>query len=513
MLADLSLAIADLGRWSVAGLWLPLLGWTLVAGAALLVDRWLPLVRPRVRAVLLTSILIALPLGLSMRALPNPMPEAAARTAPALFVLPIQPDPLSFAAPEELIEITASPLPPDPVWPMVSGWIALLTLALAVGGLGYVALSALRLMRWSRRLTNLSDESRSALREAQTLGAPSGTRVRVVAQDVTPCTYGLLRSTIVIPARLDEEAQTLALRHEIAHVRHGDASAHLLALTCSSLIAWHPLAHLIRRRATLRREQAADAFALDGQPTRRSAYARLLTHFSSAPVLAPALAVPRHHLHNRLTAMTRSIRLTAPGRALPLAALLVLIALIALPLRAQETPMMPIEPAETFTVVERAPELLPNERDALNAMQERLRYPSEALRVGVGAVATVRFIVDDSGNVVDPDVESLEFAYPISEAGAPPPPPPAGTRDAFRTEALRLIQSMSFRAGEQRGEPKRAHMRWLIRFATRGRVGRDSRQDQATLDSTSQPGSKSLSSSSSTHHLRCYPVSRRRWMR
>lgn len=463
MLADLPLFVADLGRWSVAGLWLPLLGWTLVALAALLVDRWLPLVRPRVRAVLLTSILIALPLGLSTRALPNPMPQAAARTAPALFVLPIQPDPVPFVASEKLVEITAPAPPPDPLWPLASGVLALLSLLFAAGGLGYVALSALKLMRWSRSLTDLDEESVEALREAQTLGAPSGTHIRVVAQDVTPCTYGVLHSTIVLPARLDAEAQTLALRHEIAHVRHGDASAHLVSLACSALIAWHPLAHLIRRRATLRREQAADAFALDGQPTRRSAYARLLTHFSSAPTLAPALAVPRHHLHNRLTAMTRSIRLTSPGRALPLAALLVLVALIALPLRAQETPVQEIIP-ETFVVVERAPELLPNERDALRAVQDRIVFPPEAIGVVGETRMKVRFTVTETGSVISALPISSTFADPQGNAFSSTeyPEPPFLTE--FLAEAMRAIQSLSFRPGEQRGEPKSAEMEWTIRF-------------------------------------------------
>ena len=403
MLADLTALVADVGRASVAGLWLPLIGWTLIAGCALLADRWLTLLRPRVRATLLTAVLVALPLGLAVRALPSPMPNSAARTVPTLFVLPPTLGAAPLVAP---VQADALPAPAPPLWPLVSGSMSLLALVLAIGGLGYVALSASKLARWSRALTDVPGAGADATRQARALGVRSTARVRVVSQDVTPCTYGVVRTTIVLPASLGASARMLALRHEVAHVRHGDASAHLLALVCSSLIAWHPLAHALRRRATLRREQAADAFALAEQPDQRGTYARLLTHFSAAPTLAPALAVPRHHLHNRLTAMTRSIRFTSPGRALPLAALLILTALIALPLRAQETPTSPDEP-EQFTVVERSPELLPNERDALRAMQERITFPPEAIGVVQEARAEIRFTVTETGSVANPMPVSL----------------------------------------------------------------------------------------------------------
>ncbi len=455
MPADLTALVADLGRASVAGLWLPLAGWTLVATLALLADRWMPLLRPRVRAALLTIVLIALPLGLALRALPTPMPEAAARTAPALFVLPLEPAPLSFDASPRSIEIVA---PAPPVWPLVSGWLALLALGFAVCGIAYVALSAWKLARWSRSLTDLPDESARASRLARALGAPPPVRVRIVADDVTPCTFGIARSTIVLPARLDPDAQVLALRHEIAHVRHGDAPAHLLALTCSALIAWHPLAHLVCRRATLRREQAADAFALDGQSTHRGAYARLLTRFSSAPTLAPALAVPRHHLHNRLTAMTRFIRLTSPGRALPLTALLVLIALIAIPLRAQEKPLQEILP--TTDVVQRAPDLMPNWRDGMQELNGRIVYPPQALEQGIGAFVMVRFVVDERGRVVEPEIVLTRRAD-LSPSAAQPPAPLA---ELFEAEAVRALQATTFRPGEQRGELERARMTWGVEF-------------------------------------------------
>ncbi len=417
--------------------------------------------RPRVRAVLLTLVLFALPLGLAARALPIPMPEAASSTAPTLFVLPMDALPLPVADPNAPTAIAA---PAPPIWPLVSGALALLMMAFAIGGLGYVALSAVKLMWWSRRLTDLPDEGAQARRAAQLLGAPTATRVRVVAESVTPCTYGLFRPTVVLPARLDADARTLALRHEIAHVRHGDAPMHLIGLACSSLAAWHPLAHLIGRRATLRREQAADAFALDGQAARRSAYARLLTHFSSAPALAPALAVPRHHLHNRLTAMTHSIRLTSPGRALPLALLLVLVALIALPLRAQVTPANP----ERDNNAEQPSQVPPGPINGIRAFEESITFPASALESLSERRVTVRFFVSEQGQVEDARaISSMASPLDGSTSATPDPssmiPGPA-MLEVFVPEAVRAIEALLFIPGAQRGQLARAEMEWTIRF-------------------------------------------------
>lgn len=468
--------LEPLGRWSLTGLWLPLTAWTLVAACALLADARLPLRRPRLRALLLTVVLAALPAGLLLRALPLPAPlplltsqpvAPTVRPAPATPLTPPgahRADADDGAAPAAL----SSPVSLDraaPAWPRALGALTLGALTLLAGlgalaGLSRVALSALRLARWSRRLRELPDPSCAAQAEAERLGA-GRLRVRVVAGGAAPCTFGVWRPTVVLPAALGPAERRMALRHELAHVAHRDALGHVSCVLCAALAPWHPAARRLAARADLRREQAADAAALTGTPA-RGAYARLLVRFSLGQAPPPALAFANQHLSKRLAAMHTAVTVDRPGRALPACVLAAVLAVLALPLRAQDTPPTPTDlppemgDATIVGFVDGVPTLLPDRATALRQASAAAEYPEAAREAGVEGEVQLRMTVSETGNVVASSRHSGSF-------------PGAGPASRDATEALfwaayRDTGTLDFAPATIDGEPVQADVIVSVRY-------------------------------------------------
>ncbi len=93
----------------------------------------------------------------------------------------------------------------------------------------------------------------------------------------------------------------------------------------------------------------------------------------------------------------------------------------------------PPPPEETFFVaVEEMPEL----EDGLASIQKEIRYPQEAREAGVEGRVIVQFIVNEQGEVENPEV--------IRGIGA-----------GCDEEALRVVKQAKFKPGKQRGQPVR----------------------------------------------------------
>lgn len=85
-----------------------------------------------------------------------------------------------------------------------------------------------------------------------------------------------------------------------------------------------------------------------------------------------------------------------------------------------------------FVVVEQMPELI----GGLQAIQSKVRYPQLARRAGIEGRVTVKFIVNEQGEVEDPEVIR-------------------GIGGGLDEEALRVISEAKFKPGYQRGRPVR----------------------------------------------------------
>ena len=94
-----------------------------------------------------------------------------------------------------------------------------------------------------------------------------------------------------------------------------------------------------------------------------------------------------------------------------------------------------------FVVVEDMPELI----GGLQGLQQKIRYPEMARRAGIEGRVTVQFIVNEQGQVEDPQVIR-------------------GIGGGADEEALRVVREAEFRPGMQRGRPVRVQYSLPIFF-------------------------------------------------
>lgn len=109
-------------------------------------------------------------------------------------------------------------------------------------------------------------------------------------------------------------------------------------------------------------------------------------------------------------------------------------------------PVADVEEAEPeiFVVVEQMPELI----GGLQSIQGKITYPEIAQKANIQGMVIVQFIVDEQGNVVNPQVVKSV---------------PGGCDE----EALRVIRLAKFKPGKQRGKAVRVRYSIPIRFRLR----------------------------------------------
>lgn len=99
------------------------------------------------------------------------------------------------------------------------------------------------------------------------------------------------------------------------------------------------------------------------------------------------------------------------------------------------------EEPEIFVIVENMPELI----GGLGSIQQKIRYPDIAKKAGVEGRVFVQFVVDEEGNVLEPEVTR-------------------GIGAGCDEEALRAVRQAKFKPGKQRGKPVRVKMSLPITF-------------------------------------------------
>jgi len=162
---------------------------------------------------------------------------------------------LAFAAPfRVLLPVSAVPRTIDLVHPSFAGLDAV---ALSLSSL-YVLGAAVALAALARQRLDLS----RILRTARPLGL-SGTPAIVVSDEVAvPFAARPLAPVVVLPSslvrRMTPERMQHVVRHERAHVRHGDLWINLLAALVRALFWFHPVARLLARELVAVREELCD---------------------------------------------------------------------------------------------------------------------------------------------------------------------------------------------------------------------------------------------------------------
>ena len=437
--------LRTLGAWSIEGFWMPLLAWTMLIGLVWCCLRLWRSSPPLVSYAVLTSLLLALPLGVLLSLVTDVSLMAVWTPTASSITLPAMPP--ALAPPMPIAETAASGFS----WTLLHSLGVLVLSAGLMAGVAFFRLSmhSYRLAHLRRHLpaTPVPMEARQILdQQIATLGLQVPVRLVVTSHDVVPLTFGWRRPVIVMPASLldDAEALRLTLLHELVHIRRGDYLMQWIGNVIGALFAIHPVVWLLRREIEGYRELACDAAVL-GQPHISSKrYAALLYQFalvrSDPPQLALSMAASHRELKNRITAM-KSFKATVyrfPPRlvAMTLASLLMGLTTFVVactdfvgPDPEAETTAAKLDNAEVFVVVEELPELI----GGLEAIQQDLQYPKIAKMAGIEGRVLIEFTVDAQGKVVNPKV--------IRGIGA-----------GCDEEALRALQVATFKPGIQDGK-------------------------------------------------------------
>ncbi|HEX7828543.1 MAG TPA: M56 family metallopeptidase [Thermoanaerobaculia bacterium] len=132
--------------------------------------------------------------------------------------------------------------------------------------LAWLAIGVLRLHRLARN-GEVWLEGTARLNEIALDADIRRSALVVLSNEVSsPMTFGFRRSTVVLPfaaRRWSDNALTLALRHELEHVRREDWMLQMIARAAVALYWLHPLAWIAWRRFCLEAERACDDAVVD----------------------------------------------------------------------------------------------------------------------------------------------------------------------------------------------------------------------------------------------------------
>jgi TonB family protein len=243
---------------------------------------------------------------------------------------------------------TSTPAHPAVNWRLFP---VLLWAAGALVGVAQIAVGARVIGRARRRAPAHPAQSESA-ELASAIGIGRAVEVLEAPPGAMPMSCGMFRPAVFLPADAagwDADRRRAVLLHELAHVRRGDAGAHMVARLALALHWWNPLAWLAWRESLKACERAADDLVLLAGE-RASDYAGHLLEVARAmharpPMASGALAMARRsQLEGRLLAiLDPRVPRQAVARVSALAAALLAIAMVApfAAMRAQEQPATP----------------------------------------------------------------------------------------------------------------------------------------------------------------------------
>jgi len=117
-----------------------------------------------------------------------------------------------------------------------------------------------------------------------------------------------------------------------------------------------------------------------------------------------------------------------------------------------------------FVVVEKMPELI----GGLGSIQQKMRYPEMARKAGIEGRVYVQFVVDENGNVVDPQILR-------------------GIGGGADEEAIRVVSQAKFKPGMQRGKPVRVKYSLPILFSLGNDESVDSESGQTSSAEVEAP--------------------------
>lgn len=316
----------------LASIWLERVAWTslqaalLIATVALLI-RALPRLPAAARCALWWLVGLQTLLGLCWQApirLPLLAPTAVAEAPASASQRNVPVGTIVNAARFEHANTRAAATPlaaPVPIRAAQDGWIAahwraalfaawLLLLLAQWPTLIRDHARARRLQRAARSTTDAELLARCT-RQARTLGLRRAPTVLTSTDIGSPQVSGSLRPVLLWPAhdRLSTDETSLALAHELAHLKRGDLLFGWIPALASRLFFFHPLLRWAMREYALNREAACDALAVEQQRVAPQDYGQILLRLGVAHPMHAALAGASptfNNLKRRLTMLQQA---------------------------------------------------------------------------------------------------------------------------------------------------------------------------------------------------------------
>ncbi|WP_395746764.1 M56 family metallopeptidase [Prosthecobacter sp.] len=196
--------------------------------------------------------------------------------------------------------------------------------AACVWGAGCVWLLALRLLgslqlRRLRAQTRLLEDGRvlaCAARVARTLGLRRTVSLRTSSSVTVPLTWGIIQPVLLLPEHClewDEACLEAALRHEMGHIRHGDALTRLITTFITAVYWPNALVWLAAKAWRTTQEQAADDLVMSGGAVAEN-YALQLLDAARGVQAAGGLCAPVMAMAQPSTLETRLSAIMDGGR-------------------------------------------------------------------------------------------------------------------------------------------------------------------------------------------------------
>jgi TonB family protein len=469
----------EFGSVSWVNFWMPLGIWTLIAAFFMVLLRAVT-AHPTLHYYMRIALLLSLPIGIIIMNLTWLTPQIEPLSVFYPIVV-LYTDVASIAVIPASESFTLSAMP----------WVGGLNFLLLI--VGFVAIlrhayQHILLTRHVAILKSASDKiSGLAQSVAQKCGLRKSVQVFISEQDDIPYTYGLNRPVIVLPSEhFSTEKLESILTHEIMHIRRSDFAIQWTEQFIRAVFLFHPLVHLLVRDLQKYREMSCDADVISGMYVNPRLYASLLLEFVSSrrnPALSVmiSMATPTSKIKERIFNMQNYPKSPKSGRNIRLMSILSGIVLFITTAgivacsdinrsssEVESTVDLNTElnkgtenelGTDVFLVVERMPEPI----GGMQTIYEKIRYPELARKAGIEGRVVVQFVVDEQGNVVNPEIirgigggcdeaalnairgvqftpgmqrgraVKVQFQIPIvfrlNNGDSPPPPPPQSTSE------------------------------------------------------------------------------------
>lgn len=298
------------------------------------------------------------------------------------------------------------------------------------------------------------------IRASEETFAPSGRRIYLTDKAANPFSF---MGRIVLPRQIYEDARSrdLILSHEEAHCTQGHHYDLIMDQLCLIVHWWNPFAWMLTNAHYNTLEYLADSHVLDTGIDRKVYQRQLLESSLKIPAESLSLSFSVYNLKKRIKMMNNNTTPNRPLQSLRMVSALVLVSAglfvgsnvmaVPAPVTDIQEDFVPQEPpvktdGSVYDYVDEVPVYKNGNKQLMKDLSMLIKYPKEAVEKNIQGSVMVGFVVDEQGNVVEP--QAVKKVHPLLDA-----------------EAVRVVGLLKFTPGKVKGKAVRCKFTLPIRFA------------------------------------------------